>query len=549
MEGLKGFIRKWFWFGCGAVGLGTILIAILSSGWLGFRLFQLEWKPQGKTQLAFEPADLDHTNTADITDKTGSLPFMAGVVIDIDQDGHDEILLGGGRGQPDGLFRYSDSSKRFEDISENHGLGKSDDDATLGGVSVDLDFDGWPELVLARESGLWIHPNQRGQLGAGTKVFIPPEDDRTTILSIAPGDINGDGLTDLYLSGYIQNAYVEGQTIFNKPYGGYSYLLVGQPGGGFADQTEAWGLRRQHNTFVALLADFDTDRDPDLIVAQDTGVIETWRNDGGPPLVRVENPSVNSYPMGLAAGDFNGDGVLDFYASNVGHTMPAAMLRGDLPENAPFNPAYMLFAGNGQSGFSDIAEQMNAARIGFGWGVVAADLNLDGWEDIIVAQNYAKFGQPAIVHRYAGKILQNYQGKEFHPVEKTTGAANRLFAISPVVGDFDGDGRPDLVWANLKGPSRAFLNTTQNTRSLTLRLDDSVRSYGAHVEITGGARKQVLQVVPAQGLSSDQSASLFIGLGDQSGPVDVRIDWPDGTSETFAGHSAGDTIDARKVRP
>jgi|GEM_PF-3224233 len=39
---MGAFLRKWFWFGCGSVGLGTILIALLSSGWLGFRLFQLE---------------------------------------------------------------------------------------------------------------------------------------------------------------------------------------------------------------------------------------------------------------------------------------------------------------------------------------------------------------------------------------------------------------------------------------------------------------------------------------------------------------------------
>lgn len=39
---MTAFIRKWFWFGYGAVGLVSIVIALLGSGWLGFRMFQLE---------------------------------------------------------------------------------------------------------------------------------------------------------------------------------------------------------------------------------------------------------------------------------------------------------------------------------------------------------------------------------------------------------------------------------------------------------------------------------------------------------------------------
>ncbi len=547
--GLTRALRKWFWFGCGATGIGTILILLLSSGWLGFRLFQLEWKAQGETDLAFREVAIDFTNVTDITEKTGSLPFMAGVVIDIDQDGRDEVVLGGGRGQADGVFRLVSEAAVFSDLKDDHDLNMVNNDATMGGASVDLDFDGWPELLLARESGLWIYKNNQGRLQSGWLAFTPPEEDRTTLLSIAPGDVNGDGLTDLYLSGYIQNAHVEGQTIFTRPYGGFSYLLIGQPDGGFTDETERWGLRRQHNTFTALFADIDGDGDADLIVAQDTGVIETWRNDGAAPFTRLENPSVNSFPMGLAAGDFTGDGALDIYASNVGHTLPEALLRGDLSREAPFNPDYMLFAGDGAGGFTDMARDMGAARIGFGWGVVAADFNLDGWEDIAIAQNYAKFGQPAIIHRYAGKILENDSGEVFRPVEKRTGAANRLFAISPLIGDFNGDGRPDLIWANLNGPSRALLNETPDARSITLRLDDSIRAYGARIEIKAATRTLVRHVVPAQGLASDQTALQLIGLGGITEPVTIRIAWPDGTSDTFENVEAGRVIDVRRRAP
>ena len=189
-------------------------------------------------------------------------------------------------------------------------------------------------------------------------------------------------------------------------------------------------------------------------------MVETWENTGIPPLQRITNPSQKSYPMGIAASDLTGNGYIDLYFSNVGHTLPKALLRGDLPKETPFNPLYMLFENAGGLSFTDTAKPKKAARIGFGWGTVAADLNMDGWDDLIIAQNYAKFGPPAIVHRYSGKILQNNQGQSFSPVEKRVGASNRLFAISPLIGDYNGDNQPDLIWANLNGPSKAFLNTT-----------------------------------------------------------------------------------------
>jgi len=471
------------------------------------------------------------------------LPFMAGIVIDVDGDGADEVFLGGGREQADGLFAFDQQAGAFRDVSAEHDLGKAEHDATMGGVSVDVDRDGWTDLIVARESGLWLYRNEAGRLSGGK---LPIELEASTALSIAPGDVNGDGAVDVYVSGYIRNALVEGQTVFTRPYGGYSYLLINDGSGAFRDASQEYGVWRQHNTFTAVFADIDNDRDPDLVVAQDTGRVETYRNDGVAPLTPVDNPSVSSYPMGIAAGDFTGDGVLDFYFSNVGHTLPQALLRGDLAADAPFNPMYMLFRGDGSGAFSDIAEDMHAARLGFGWGVVAADFNLDGWEDIAVAQNYAKFGQPAIIHRYAGKILQNYGGLRFRPVEKRAGAENRLFAISPLVGDFNGDHLPDLIWANLRGPARAFINVTPNPNWIAIRLDDSVSAYNARIEIEAGGRTMVRQVVPAQGLGSDQTATMMVGLGGDTSAETVRVVFRDGETREATNVAAGSVLDWRR---
>lgn len=519
-------LPKWFWLGCGTAGLAFVVFFLSGGALFGWRLYQFEWKPQGKTALRFETVGTPFSNSLDIAKGTGSLPFMAAIVIDIDGDGRDEAFLGGGRTQEDALLAYDAQSGAFRDIAGAAGLSKAEGDATMGGGAIDIDGDGRPELFIARESGVYLYRNLGGRFEGGRLDL--PIDETTVPLSISFGDVNRDGAVDFYVSGYIRNDLVKGQTIFSPNYGGYSYLFINDGAGGWRDATGEYGLKRQHNTFTAVFADLDNDFDGDLVVAQDTGVVETWENAGAPPMRRIENPSVHSYPMGIAAGDIDNDGRTDLYFSNVGPTMPEAVVRGDLPGDAPFNPEYMLFRNLGDLAFEDAAKKLKAARLGFGWGTVAADLDLDGYEDLIIAQNYAKFDQEALIHRYACKIMRNDGGKKFYPVEKRAGATNRNFGISPMIGDFDGDNLPDLIWANLNGPAQAHINRTPGAHAIRIAFHDDVKSLHARVEVEAGDVVIRREYVSSQGLSSDQSASMFIGLGENEIAKRVTIRFADG---------------------
>ena len=502
--------------------IGAIIFALLSA-FGALRFWQAEKTPQGETDLAFESVKLPFIHKADLEN---SLPFLGSAALDIDGDGRDELFLGGGSKQADAIFAFRNN--RFEKLPLS--FTKDAVDATHGAASLDIDNDGDSDLFTARESGVWFHENTGSQFNS---IKLPLNlADNTTPLSIGFGDINKDGLADMYVAGYIKINLVEGETIFKKEYGGFSYLFLNEGDGSWRDISKSAGVWRQHNTFIGVFADLDNDLDSDLIIAQDTGHVEMYSNNGDMTFSPIENPSVYSYPMGVAVGDYDNDGLVDLYFSNVGYTLPPALLRGDLDKDDPFNPAYMLYHNDGGLKFSDTSEAMNAARYGFGWGTVMADMNLDGREDLLAAQNYARFPVNDLLETYPGKILQNY-GDTFRPVEKTAGAENPLFGISPVVSDFNGDGWPDLVWANLDGESLAYMNKGGDRNWVKVRLPNTAGSLGARVTVTASDDStQTKQVMTSQGLGSDQGRDLIFGLGGAENVDSIDVQYQNGTTKS-----------------
>ncbi len=511
----------------------VIIAIIISVLIIALQFYQAEWKQQAKTDLRFVPAALPFAHKFDAG---AMLPFLGSAVFDSDGDGIDELFLGGGIGQSDKIFAFKDTGKDTGFV-EIHSLDKPGNVATHGAAHLDIDEDGDVDLFTARSHSIWLHEN----IGSGFKSrrLDLPLAENTTPLSIALGDINNDGKVDLYISGYIKVEDVDGQTIFARPYGGYSYLFLNEGDNTWRDASREAGVWRQHNTFTAVFADTDNDGDSDLVIAQDTGVIETYRNDGGFPLVKTNNPSVSSYPMGLGVGDYNGDGLIDIFASNVGHTMPAGLLRGDLSKDAPFNTEYYLLK-NTNNGFADAAKPAGLHRLGFGWGSVIQDMDLDGRPDLLAAQNYARLPMNEIMYRYPGKLLLNQDGESFLPAEKRAKALNKAFGITPLISDFNNDGRPDIIWANLAGPSKAYISQGGTGHSLRVRLPDQTAFLGASVRVTDSAGNQyVQQLIPGEGLGSDQSRTLIFGLGTNSFKSAV-VTLQDGTEKTFT--SAPDGI-------
>lgn len=506
-----------------------VLLVVGSLLWLGIRRMQGPAPEEGTTDLRFTEVDLPfhHDGEMDV-----SLPFMALAAIDVDGDGIDEVFLGNGHGHADALFSFDGAAfRRLDQASES--LAKEDDDATMGAASLDTTGDGREELFVARESGVYYYLNTGDGRFLGEQLVFGM-DEKTVPLSIALGDIDRDGWVDLYISGYIDLLQTEGETNFDDDYGGFSYLLRNNGDNTWSDISQSAGIFRQHNTFVAVFAELDNDGWVDLVVAQDTGVVETWKNNGDTTFTRHPNPTVSSYPMGIGAGDIDNDGLVDLYFSNVGQTLPDRLVRGNLSDDAPFNMDYMLLHNEGDFRFNDVAAERNAAVYGFGWGTTIADFDCDGLMDLYFSQNYARFPGAELLSLYPGRLLQQREDGTFLSVEAAAGATNRHFGVTQIVSDFDQDGRLDLVIANLTGKARALMSQPSAGRGFLVRLPSESRwlNTRAHLTTTDG-RLLTRQLIASTGLGSDGGDGIHFGLGTATGIESLRIERPDGWSRVY----------------
>ncbi len=462
----------------------------------------------------------------------GSLPFLASAIIDKNGDGVPELFLGGGADQADALYQFKDGA--FVDISAGSGLTKEGSDPTYGAATIDTNRDGKSDLFIARQSGIYLYSNRSGTF-VGQKLAVP-FNDKSVPMSFALADINNDGWIDLYVPAYLPKAKMEGMNIFNKEgYGATSLMLLNNGDNTFKDITGESGLAYVHNSFQGVFVDLDEDHRLDLVVAHDTGHVKTWKNLGGCKFADMPNPSSSaySYPMGIGVGDYNSDGRADLFFSNVGPTVPQFMARGDLRADQVFNPKLLFFRSDGGFKLTDVGAEAKTADYEFSWGILMEDFNLDGRQDIAIAQNFIDFPGHRFF-RLPGRLLLQKEDRSFAAAESQAGVENRLFAITPLTADFNGDGYPDLVYANLNGPARVFLNRGGAAHYLKVALKDEPQSIGAVVTVETGAGKKLYgHFVTSEGLCSDSSHVLTFGLGAEPSVKQVSIQYLSGGVETI----------------
>ncbi|MCW8138657.1 MAG: VCBS repeat-containing protein [Planctomycetota bacterium] len=486
---------------------------------------------------------------------------------DWDGDGDPDLVLAMGFGRTRFLRNrmVEDGALSFEDVTDQ--LGIDEHSVSLAATFLDLDRDGRLDLLLT--NALPTH--------------LPGYDRPTplNIFDLPPPEHEGDRRALAFMHDGWHDA----------ANGGVNLVFRGRSDGTFERlDPAAVGLTETRWSLAVGTADLDRDGWTDLYIANDFGPDELYLNRGG----RFESIKGRLFAdigrdtykgMNVSIADFDRNGWLDVYVSNVHHALQAegSLLWMTRPSKDPRRPS-----------FTDEATQrgaLNERR--FGWGAAAGDLDLDGWADIVQANGMVddrldrRFDEPQgwftwlfrdhrdywyVNHKLmqSGPELHTYadmwgdiRGRTIYPNEArrvylNRGAAGeaRFVDVAALVGvadpdnsrgvalvDLDDDGDLDLVITNQHGPPSIYENTLRSPADpdrgpafLGVRLvGDGVTTHreaiGTQVVVKTADGEQVQERALLTGFSGQGDPRLLFGLGGHRGPVEVTIRWYGGEEQ------------------
>ena len=459
-------------------------------------LFMTSYGLRDQSRLFMADGKGGYRETTDEANLKGIIGGLNALHVDYNNDGWADIfVLRGGwldRGGylPNSLLR-NNGDGTFMDVTIDAGLLSMHPTQTASWA--DFNRDGWLDVFIGNESkgkganqmlnpcefylnnGDGTFSNISAQTGLNIKGFVKGS---------AWGDINNDGLPDLYVSllGEPNRLYL------NR--GGTSTITWR-----FEDIAESAGVAEPLLSFPTWFFDYDNDGYEDIFVCgYDARRLTEVAKDAA--LEYLEQPREAETPR--------------------------------------------LFRNNGDNTFSDVTAAVGLDKAMYGMGCNFGDLDNDGWLDFYIgtgAPDYRSLVPNRMFRNLAGKGFEEVTMNGFGHIQKGHGTA---------FGDLDNDGDQD-IYCVMGGAFQGdvaqnvlFENPGFERSWITIVLEGTESNRSAigariHIRVTGtdGNVRDIYRAVNTGGSFGSESLQQEIGLDDAQAPVDLEITWPNGKQETF----------------